>query len=54
MGTRRRPSFFSLFQGHAFVEQVFRSQFGIRVDQHPVGGLPLAGMARDRSADVDI
>jgi hypothetical protein len=54
MGTMRRAFFFSLFQGHAFVEQVFRSQFGIRVDQHPVGGLPLAGMARDRSADVDI
>ena len=34
--------------GHAVVEQVFRSQLGIRVDQHPVGGLPLAGMARDR------
>jgi hypothetical protein len=34
--------------GHAVVEQVFRPQFGIRVDQHPVGGLPLAGMTRDR------
>ena len=26
--------------GHAVVEQVFRPQLGIRVDQHPVGGLP--------------
>jgi len=34
--------------GHAVVEQVFRPQLGIRVDQHPVGGLPVAGMARDR------
>jgi len=34
--------------GHAVVEQVFRPQFAIRVDQHPVGGLPLAGMNRDR------
>jgi len=34
--------------GHAVVEQVFGPQLGIRVDQHPVGGLPLAGMARDR------
>ena len=36
--------------GHAVVEQVFRPQLGIRVDQHPVGGLPLAGMARIRVA----
>ena len=36
-------------EGHAVVEQVFRSQFSIRVDQHPVGGLPVAGMARDRA-----
>jgi hypothetical protein len=34
--------------GHAVVEQVFGSQLGIRVDQHTVGGLPLAGMTRDR------
>jgi len=34
--------------GHTVVEEVFRPQLGIRVDQHPVGGLPLAGMARDR------
>ena len=34
--------------GHAVVEQVFRPQFGVRVDQHPVGGLSLVGMARDR------
>ena len=34
--------------GHAVVERVFRPQLGIRVDQHPVGGLPVAGMARDR------
>ncbi len=26
--------------GHAVVEQVFRPQFGIDADQHPVGGLP--------------
>ena len=34
--------------GHAIVEQVFGSQLGIGVDQHQVGGLPLAGMTRDR------
>ena len=34
--------------GHPVVEQVFRPQLGIRVDQLPVGGLPVAGMARDR------
>ena len=33
--------------GHAVVEQVFRSQLGIGLDQHTVGGLPLAGMTRD-------
>jgi len=32
--------------GHALVEQVIGSQLGIGVDQHAVGGLPLAGMAR--------
>ena len=34
--------------GHAVVEQVYRPQFGIRVDQHTVGSLHLAGMTRDR------
>ena len=34
--------------GHAVVEQVFRPQFGIRENQRPVGGLPLARMARNR------
>ena len=34
--------------GHAAVERVVRPRLGVRVDQHPVGGLPLAGMARDR------
>ena len=34
--------------GHAVVEQVSGPHLGIRVDQHPVGGLPLAGMTRDR------
>ena len=32
--------------GHTVVEEVFRPQLGIRVDQHPVGRLPLAGMTR--------
>ena len=35
--------------GHAVIEQVFGSQLGIGVDQHTVGGLPVAGMARDRA-----
>ena len=34
--------------GHAVVKQVFRSQLGIGLDQHTVGGLSLAGMTRDR------
>ena len=34
--------------GHAVVEQVFGSQLGIDVNQHTVGGLPLAKMTRDR------
>jgi len=34
--------------GHAAIEQVFGTQLGIDVDQHPVGGLSLAGMTRDR------
>ena len=34
--------------GHAVVEEVFRPQLGICVDQHSVGGLPLAEMARAR------
>ena len=34
--------------GHAVIEQVLGPQFGIRVDQHSVGGLPLAGMTRQR------
>jgi hypothetical protein len=33
--------------GHAIIEQVLGPQLGIRVDQYPVGGLPLAGMTRD-------
>jgi len=32
--------------GHAVVEQVFGSQLGIDVNQHTVGGLPLARMSR--------
>ena len=40
--------------GHAVVEQVFRSQLGIDVDQHAVGGLPLAGMARHRIAMIEM
>ena len=35
--------------GHAVVEQVLGSQLGIDMDQHTVGGLPVAGMARDRA-----
>src|SRR5665213_2116625 len=31
--------------GHAVVEQVFGSQLSIGVNQHPVGSLPLAGVA---------
>src|SRR5208282_1543838 len=38
--------------GHAVVEQVFRSQLGIDVDQHAVRRLPLAGMTRDRIAMI--
>jgi len=34
--------------GHAAIEQVFGTQLWIDVDQHPVGGLSLAGMTRDR------
>jgi hypothetical protein len=40
--------------GHTVVEQVFRPQLGIDVDQHPVGGLPLAGMTRDRVTVVEV
>src|ERR1035438_1183354 len=40
--------------GHAIVEQVFRSQLGIGVDQHPVGGLPLARMTRHGVAMVKV
>ena len=40
--------------GHAVIEQVFGSQLGIDVDQYPVGGLPLAGMTRDRVAVVEV
>ena len=35
--------------GHAVVEQVFRSQLRVDVGQHPVGGLPVAVMARPRT-----
>jgi len=38
--------------GHAVVEQVFRTQFGVHMDQHAVGGLALAGMAGDGAAGV--
>lgn len=31
--------------GHAVVEQVFRAQLRVHMDQHPLGGLPLAGVA---------
>ena len=34
--------------GHVAIEQVFGTQLCIDVDQHPVGGLSLAGMTRDR------
>ena len=34
--------------GHAAIEQVFGTQLCIDLDQHPVGGLSLAGMTRDR------
>ena len=34
--------------GHAIVEQVLGPQLSIDVNQHPVGGLSLAGMTRDR------
>ena len=40
--------------GHTVVEQVFRPQLGIDVDQHPVGGLPLAGMTRHGVAVVKV
>jgi hypothetical protein len=32
--------------GHAVVEQVFRSQLAIGVEEYPVGGLPLAAVTR--------
>jgi hypothetical protein len=32
--------------GYSVVEQALRPHLGIRVDQHPVGGLPAAGMTR--------
>ena len=40
--------------GHAVVEQVFGPQLGIGMDQHPVGGLPLAGMTRDRVTMIEV
>jgi hypothetical protein len=40
--------------GHAVVKQVFRPQLGIDVDQYPVGGLSLAGMARHGVAVVEV
>src|ERR1039458_6262126 len=40
--------------GHAVIEQVLGPQFCIRVDQHPVGGLPLAGMTRDRVSMIEV
>jgi hypothetical protein len=36
--------------GHAAIEQVFGTPLRIDVDQHPVGGLSLAGMTRDRKS----
>ena len=40
--------------GHAAVEQVFRAQFGVHMDQYAVGGLALAGMAGDGVAVVEM
>jgi hypothetical protein len=39
---------------HAAVEQVFRGQLGIDVNQHALGGLPLAGIARHRIAVIEM
>jgi hypothetical protein len=40
--------------GHAVIEQVFRGQLGIDVDQHAVRRLPLAGMTRNRIAIIEM
>ena len=40
--------------GHAVVEQVFCSKFGIDMDQDAVGSLSLAGMTRDRIAVIEM
>ncbi len=40
--------------GHAAVEQVFGSEPGVDVDQHPVGGLALAGVAGDGVSVVEV
>src|ERR1035441_9884530 len=40
--------------GHAVVDQVFRAQLGIDVDQHAVRGLPLAGMTRHRITMIEM
>ena len=39
---------------HAAVEQVFRGQLGIDVDQHALCGLPLAGMTRYRITVIEM
>src|ERR1700733_12022578 len=40
--------------GHAVVEQVFGSKFGIDMDQDAVGSLSLAGMTRDRITMIEM
>ena len=40
--------------GHAAVEQVFRAEFGVHVDQDAVGGLALAGMAGDSVTVIEM
>ena len=39
---------------HAAVEQVFRGQLGIDVNQYALGSLPLAGMARQRIPVIEM
>ncbi len=39
---------------HAAVEQIPGAQFRIHIDQNPFGGLPLAGMTRDRIAMIEM
>ena len=40
--------------GHAVVEQVLGSKFGVDVDEYAVGSLALAGMTRDGIAVVQM